>query len=331
MPVFNLFKIMKPGFEFMHANYPGIIKDGDFENAENNTHIHKPMAALDAHLDKPSSFQLQDNQEQITTLEEALAANDNQSNSQQKSVVKPARKRNSNVSWVYFINPTIGTAFFNGTALRPNSIQNLSPIMQTNQAKNMIYHARLGYGAGAQMAYLFSKKWQFITGANVSYSGYNVISNQVHPTFAYLMLNKEKGSGSYAKSYITHFGNGQGQNQIRLLNVNVQASIPLGLQYELWKNSSMRLTVASSIAPSFVLKSDAYILSADGRNYVSDPTLLRKFNLNGDLGSYITFSAKKIKWQIGPNIRYQVLSTYKNEYPVKEHLFDYGMRIGISK
>ncbi|MEP6627604.1 MAG: hypothetical protein ABJA32_06445 [Ginsengibacter sp.] len=244
----------------------------------------------------------------------------------------PHKKRNPKISWMYFINPTISNVSFSGNTLQPINRQNLSPIVvQPGQLGKMLYNARIGYAAGTQMSYGFSNKWQFTTGAIVSYSGYNVISNQVHPTFAYLTLKDSHTGVAYSKSYITHYGNGQGQNQISLSNYSLQASIPIGLQYSLWENSDIKVSLASSFAPSFVIKSNAFIISSDGRNYVNDPGLLRPVNLTGNFGTYVTFRSNKMKWIVGPNIRYQMLSSYKTDYPVKEHLVDYGIRIGISR
>jgi hypothetical protein len=38
-----------------------------------------------------------------------------------------------------------------------------------------------------------------------------------------------------------------------------------------------------------------------------------------------------VKWTVGPQIRYQIFSSYKKEYPIIEHLKDYGFKIGLSK
>ncbi len=100
---------------------------------------------------------------------------------------------------------------------------------------------------------------------------------------------------------------------------------------KLWEIIKLQFNLAANLEPSLVLKSNAYILSSDGNNYVNDPSLLRKFNLSSNFGAFVTFSSAKFKWQIGPNIRYQWLSTYLSDYTVKEHLIDYGIRIGISK
>jgi hypothetical protein len=187
----------------------------------------------------------------------------------------------------------------------------------------------LGFKAGVEMAYKFSGKFGLITGANINYSSYSNISNFIHPTYANLILIEN--SGVYQRNYLTHYGNGQSPSQISLTNYNLEISVPVGLQYKIWENGKTQIDLSSVIEPSTVLKSDAFIISSDGRYYVNDPSLIRKFNVGAAFGSYINFSGKKIKWHIGPDFRYQLLSTYKNIYPSKEHFIDYGIRIGISK
>jgi hypothetical protein len=183
---------------------------------------------------------------------------------------------------------------------------------------------------GAEMSFVIDKKFKFITGLNLSYSGYNNLSNLVHPTFTTLTLNDGKG-GTYSKNYITHYGNGQSPGHVSLINYNIQASLPLGVKFNIWGNEKIKIDLASLLEPSVLLKNDAYLISADGRYYVNDPLLVRRTNLDGHLGSYITIIGKKMKWHLGPDFRYQLFSTYKSIYPTKEHLIDYGIRIGISK
>lgn len=257
---------------------------------------------------------------------------DHESANTQNTTAHIRKKKNGKVNWFYYVTPTITSVYFTGEAIQKTPATNFSPIViRPNQpGNNMIYNARLGLETGTEMIYTFARNWSFTTGAHVSYSGYNIISDQVHPTFASLILKNESGA-TYSKSYITHYGNGQGQNQISLKNYNLQLSAPVGFQYVLWGNKNLQINLASTIEPSFVLKSNAYLLSSDGRNYVNDPDLMRKFNLSGNFGSYVSFSSNKLKWRVGPSVRYQVLSTYQNIYPLKEHLIDYGIRIGISK
>ena len=194
----------------------------------------------------------------------------------------------------------------------------------------MMYKAGLGLEAGAQASYKLSAKWDFITGFDIRYSGYNVISNLVHPTFAKLSFRDKTGL-EYSKTYITHYGNGMTQNQINLLNYSLQASIPVGLQYHIWQDKNVQVNLLSAVDVSAVLKDNAYLISSDGRYYVKDPSLSRPVNMGINFNPNIVLSGQKIKWHLGPSVRYQLFSRYKNNYLSKEHLVDYGIRIGISK
>ena len=246
------------------------------------------------------------------------------------TIPKIHKKKNNKIEWTFYVNPIISTVSFNKKTIQPSA--NTSPIVVlANQPSfKIIHNPRFGIETGAEMSLQIAKKLQFITGLNLSYSGFNNVSNLVHPTFATLNLNDNNGE-TYAKNYITHYGNGQSQDHINLVNYSIEASIPLGIQYNIWARQKIRIDLSSLLEPSVVIRDDAYLISSDGRYYVNDPMLVRRTNVDGHLGSYITFIGKKIKWHLGPDFRYQLLSTYTNIYPTKEHLIDYGIRIGISK
>jgi len=264
-------------------------------------------------------------------------ANNKNFNSQKSDMaVAPAnkirRKKNKNVEWTFYAAPTIGSVLFNKKRNIPVSSSNVSSviILPNDPSFGLRRTIKLGFKTGAEISYKISKSFRFITGANLSYSGYNNMSNLIHPTFASLKFI-DKNSGSYSKSYVTNYGNGQSQNRIPLTNYSFEVSVPVGMQYNIWRNEKLQIDAVSTIDPSIVLKKNAFIISSDGRYYINDPSLVRNVNLAGHFGSYITFSAKKIKWHIGPDIRYQLLSTYKSYYPAREHFIDYGIRIGISR
>ena len=238
------------------------------------------------------------------------------------------------MSWLFYITPSLTTATFLGKenqAISSNSNSSSLIIRGNQNSIGMTYNSRMGFETGTEMSYTFWKKLQFITGIHFSYSGYNVVSNQVHPTFATLVLKQETSGLPYSKGYMTHYGNGQSQNQISLSNYSFQISIPVGLQQALFENKKIRIDIATTIEPSYVLNSNAFLISSNERYYVKDPELLRKINLSSHAGTFVTLKTQKFKWQLGPTVRYQLLSTYQKTYPVKEHLLDYGIRIGISK
>lgn len=249
-----------------------------------------------------------------------------------KKATKLKRLKNGKTTWVYFVTPKVSSVYFTGKAIPSNQGHAISPIVIVpNQVgNNMVYNARLGFEAGTEMQYKFANKWQLLTGLQLSYSGYNILTHKVHPTYASLMLKNDAGE-AYSKGYFTYYGNGENDNQVLLPNYSLQASIPVGLQYEVWGNENVHIRLSSTIQPSLVLKGHGYLLSSDGKNYVEDNDLMRVANLGANFASIVSFKSKKITWHIGPSVRYQALSSYKNNYPVKEHLIDYGLRIGISQ
>lgn len=245
---------------------------------------------------------------------------------------KHLKKKNKNVEWTFYVTPLISSVSFHKKTIHPTPQNSSSIVVLPNQPEpsvQLIRNPRLGFETGSEVAFQFSKRFKFITGANINYSSYNNISNLIHPTFATLTLAGK--SGNYSKNYLTHYGNGQSPSQITLNNYSLETSIPVGLEYNIWKSRKIEINVASVIEPSAIIKGNAYIISNEGRYYVNDPSLIRKFNVSANFGTSITFRGKKIKWHIGPDFRYQLLPTYKNIYPVKEHFLDYGIRIGISK
>ncbi len=246
------------------------------------------------------------------------------------TIPKIHMKKNNKIEWTFYVNPIISTISFNKKTIQP-SVNTSSIVVLSNQPSfKIIHNPRFGIETGAEMSFQIAKKLQFITGLNLSYSGFNNVSNLVHPTFATLNLVDNTGQ-TYTKNYITHYGNGQSQDHINLINYNIETSIPMGIQYNIWTSQKIKIDVSSLLEPSVVIRDDAYLISSDGRYYVNDPMLVRRTNIDGHLGSYITLIGKKIKWHLGPDLRYQLLPAYKNIYPTKEHLIDYGIRIGISK
>ena len=271
----------------------------------------------------PSNTQI-DDPSSIITLVKTLSVNNS-------TTKKTLRKKNKNVEWTFYVTPLISGVSFEKKTFHPVASTSSSMVLLPNQPSSfqLIHNPALGVETGAEISFKISKKFKVITGANVNYSSYRNVSNFVHPTFGTLILTDK--SGTYIKSYLTHYGNGQSPSQISLNNYNLEASVPIGLKYNIWNNGKMQIDLSSLIAPSAVFKSNAFIISSDGRYYINEPSLVRKFNMAVAFGSYITFKAKNIKWHIGPDFRYQLLSTYKNIYPNKEHFMDYGIRIGISK
>ncbi|MEO8962896.1 MAG: hypothetical protein ABI325_13505 [Ginsengibacter sp.] len=243
--------------------------------------------------------------------------------------LKNNSKKIKNIKWIYYVTPSRSSAIFRNEEVSQGMSPNFS-LLQIRSSNGMTYKSGFGLKVGTEINRRISKKWDIITGLDLGYSSYDIVSNLVHPTFTTLLFKDDKGF-DYSKRYITHFGNGMTQNKMDILNYSLQASIPLGLQYHIWEDEKVQINVLSSIDLSTVLKSNAYIISSDGRYYVKDPSLTRPVNMGLNFNPNIVIYGGKVKWHLGPSIRYQFLSRYKNNYVSKEHLIDYGIKVGISK
>lgn len=245
---------------------------------------------------------------------------------------KNVRRRLSRISFTYYAAPFVSNVVFTGQHMTATNQGPGLTLPQLNQKSATVHKsAALGFEAGAQMNYALNKKLSITAGVQATRSGYNIISNIVHPTLSTLLLQDPESGDVYARNFVTHYGDGNGASPVMLHNYNYQVSVPIGISFNLFSTDKIRFNLAGSLAPSYVLDADAYVLSSDGRNYISVPDLLRKWNLSSNIAPFVSFRSHKFTWNLGPNVRYQWLSSFQNSYTLKQHLIDYGIRLGISR
>jgi len=229
--------------------------------------------------------------------------------------------RNPNVSWTYYLSPSVSYRTYS------NQDANIT----TNQIldKDVTQHPSAGLEAGTIMKYSLTKKLKFLWGFQANYSAYSVQANNIHPVMATLLLNN--GGLPYTVSSISFYGNGPGSAPVNLHNYSLQLSLPVGLEYKIAGNNGVQLNASASLQPLFVVANGAYILSGDKKNYITQSSLLHRWNMSSNFGTFISFKSTKFNWQIGPQVHYQLFSSYSSAYPLREHFIDYGIRFGISK
>jgi hypothetical protein len=229
--------------------------------------------------------------------------------------VNTKKIRKPSFTWSYYVSPSI-------------SYRNFSD----EEFNNSVNHKpKIGYEVGTAMSFKIHNKLEFTTGFQINYSGYNIKANNTHPIVSTLSLNTSTPGFYNTYSTVSRYGNNTGTELTTLKNYSLQASLPIGLQYKFGGNDNVTFGAAASLQPSYIIASRGYLLSTDKRNYMTDPELFRNWNMNTSLSTYVTFASNSLNWQIGPQVRYQLLSTFSNRYPVKENLINYGIRVGISK
>jgi len=127
----------------------------------------------------------------------------------------------------------------------------------------------------------------------------------------------------------TNYRNASGNNANWLKNLYYSVSLPIGDEFTFKSKDKTHFGVAATIQPTYIIKDRAYLITTDYKNYVEVPSLVRKVNMNTSFEAFVAYSTGNINWQVGPQVRYQLQSSFKATYPFKENLFDFGLKVGL--
>jgi hypothetical protein len=121
--------------------------------------------------------------------------------------------------------------------------------------------------------------------------------------------------------------------QATLYNDYYQLSAPLGFDLRILGNERLQFSIGGTLQPSYLLNTDSYILSSDYTNFTKVPSAFRRWNLSAGIEAFLSYQTGPIRWQFGPEFRYQLFSNYLSTgtYPISENLKGYGIRLGITK
>ena len=249
------------------------------------------------------------------------------------SVVQQAKKIGKSVSWQVYVAPSMGYRRLEGEASRSSyqysvySYSTNAPLAQN--VKDAVSHRPgLGFEAGTVMFYPINKRLSFKTGFQANYHHYEIDAYSGFPEMATYAMNNS-GYTSTPINAVSIYRNDNGNSHVTLRNEHYMFSVPIGLDYRVTGNKAFNFSVASTIQPTYVFANYSYLISTNLRNYAKEPSLNRQFNINTALEANLNFTKGSNKWSIGPQFRYQLLSSFKDKYPIKENLMDMGIRIGL--
>ena len=247
---------------------------------------------------------------------------------------KTRKKKKS--TFQIFITPTISYR-----ALKENKpfINSSAPLNPSGGAVNNYYYTDInnivthkpdiGLQFGFSSGYPLSKNISLISGFQFNISKYDIKAYS-SPTEVTTFALSNAAGGLNTVSTLTNYRNSGINKANWLRNLYFSASAPIGLEFKLMGNKKKTYFGASgTVQPSFILSNRAYLISTDYKNYAEIPSLIRKWNVNTGFELFTGFNTGDLKWRVGPTVRYQVMSSYKKQYPVEERLFDFGLKMGI--
>lgn len=226
---------------------------------------------------------------------------------------KPAAgKFRRNASMSYYITPSLGYRKLSAT--NPKYANNNHG--EDNYALNL--------EAGTTINYALNDRFRIKGGLQVNYINYTTLGTELGHT-SQAQLATSNASQFRASEYST-------EGNTTLNHTTFQLSVPLGADMLIAGNDKFQWYVGANVQPAYVIGGNALMLSLDGKNLISDKSMRRNFNINTAAETFISYkTGAGIILNAGPQVRYQILSSFKNPYVYKENLFNTGVRIGLTK
>ncbi len=190
------------------------------------------------------------------------------------------------------------------------------------------YRPSIGYEVGFSLGYHLSDRLSLKSGLQFNMDQYNID--------AYLYQNNSSFEGSEKEPtvfspFLVNRSSGVSSVPFTLKNRFYQVSLPIGLDYKIAEHGKLSWNVAASVQPTYTFDKEPFVVSTNFKDYADGSKLMRNWNVNGNVETYLSYKMGSVKWQVGPQFRYQFMPTMSQNYPIKEYLLNYGLKVGFTK
>lgn len=237
----------------------------------------------------------------------------------------PAKK----LSWQLFVTPTISyRKLGENKSFSGSNNSGAYPFASLSDVNKAVTHKPdIGLQIGFSGRYPVTKSLKVLAGLQFNINRYDI------KAFAYpgevAVINLDGGNNNTVSTW-TYYRSQSGYKSDWLKNFYLSVSLPIGAEVKLFGDKKKSFGVAATIQPTYIIKDRAYLISTDYKNYAEVPWLIRRMNVSTGFETFVNYTKGKTRWQIGPQVRYQLLSSFQNKYPVKENLFDFGVKVGVT-
>jgi hypothetical protein len=246
---------------------------------------------------------------------------------------KPAKKWGGKLSLQTYITPSVVYRTLKNNAADKTLNGNASNYNNLSIDNAVIHKPSFGIETGMSLQYSVAKKLKLKAGVQLNYTRYNAHAFETnHPIATSITMNNVADNYVYETFKTSIYSNATGLSRAKLHNETYQLSIPIGADFKLVSVDDFSCYAGATIQPTFIVYGKSFIISADRRSYVQDPSLLNRFNLNAGFETYISYkTASGYTWQLGPQYRTQIFSTNTKLYSVEERLQSFGFKVGVTK
>jgi len=187
----------------------------------------------------------------------------------------------------------------------------------------------IGFEFGTALHFPVTDRLTIKAGLQFNYRQYNIDASAASVRSSVLLLNNSDGRDSMV--VYSAIGNSGGYGPLSLRNRYFQLGAPVGFDWIIAGGDKLNFSLGASLQPTYQLNTNIYMITSDYKSYTQQPDMIRRWNMNGAVEALATFKSGSFNWQLGPQIRYQMLPTQMNNFSVHEHLVDYGVKLGVFK
>jgi hypothetical protein len=237
-------------------------------------------------------------------------------------------RRKNRLAMQFYFSPTISFRELEGQKDK----NGVTPLAITSNDVNRFVNQSpsLGLEVGTGLVYNLSERLNVKAGVQMNLTRYNIQAFRNPAERTTILLNNNSILPD-TLSAVSTLRSLHGDLPETIHNQYFQVSIPVGVEFKVLGNKAFQFNVAGSIQPGYMLAFQSYLLNSDYTNYTQQSSLMRRWNVSTSLETYFSYQKNGFRWQIGPQFRYQLLSSFKTNYNVKEYLMEYGIKFGFTR
>lgn len=246
-------------------------------------------------------------------------------NNRQRISASGNKESSSKLSYQIYATP----AFTFTYSTEPINLDNANQPAGTNRLGRLFHQlSNFNFEAGGNIIYSLTDAIKMKAGVQFNYS-----SAQGNDDLGLLKGNSLTDIMSTSASehqIISTNANINGQ-PLYLNNETYQISIPLGANFKLAGRDALEWYVGTTLQPTFVIPGTSSVLLDDALKSAFDNANIRTWNVNGGLEMFITYKINnKVLLNAGPQLRYQMLSTYQKDNNYYERPYNLGLKLGLT-
>jgi hypothetical protein len=241
-------------------------------------------------------------------------------------------KNSSRFNFRFYVAPSISYRRLNeknkpsankNTGAALESGYQVDPSMAINQSPAFGYETGLGLGYKLNNRLTLTGGFQF----NISEYKINAFLHKDEP----IALTLNKGDYLSTVNTVSSLRSIPGTAPLTIKNRYYQLSMPLGIEWQVLGAGRLSWGVGASVQPTYTFDKQPLIISSNYKNYADGSAYVRNWNVNANAETFLSYTTGSYRWQLGPELRYQLLPSLVNKYPNREYLFNYGLKVGIVK